>query len=82
MVFLMVIVMACLRDQHCGVPLGSTDDEELGLDEVIIPGSAAGEVLVYTLGFDDGTELSLSNGSFDGSNYGKPVGILLGDSLG
>ena len=23
-----------------------------------------------------------SDGSFDGSNYGKPVGVLLGDSLG
>ena len=33
------------------------------------------------LGADDGTDLHYSDGFFDGSNYDKPVGVLLGDSL-
>ena len=30
---------------------------------------------------DDGTEPGSLDGSFDGSNYSKPEGLLLGDSL-
>ena len=35
-----------------------------------------------TLGLDDGSELGYSDLSFDGSNDGKPVGSLLGVSVG
>ena len=52
------------------------------MDEGIILGSALGEVLGSTLGAADGTDLHYSDVSFDGSNDGKPVGVLLGDSLG
>ena len=37
-------------------------------------------MLVSTLGSADGTELHYYDGSFDGSNDGKTVGVLLGDS--
>ena len=63
------------------MPLVSTDGEKLGLNESIILGSALGEVIGSTLGDADGTELGSSDVSFDGSNYGKPVGVLLVDSL-
>ena len=39
-------------------------------------------LVVSTLGADDGTELVSYDGSFDGCNDCKPVGVLLGDSLG
>ena len=40
--------------------------------------SALGEVIGSTLVSADGTELHSSAGTFDGSNYGKPVVVLLG----
>ena len=52
------------------------------MDEGVILGSALGEVLGSTLGAADGTELYSSDGFFDGFNYGKPLGVFLGDSLG
>ena len=70
-----------LEESTLAIPLGSTDGEELGLDEVILLGSALGEVLCSTLGIADGTELSPSDGSFKGSNDGKPVGSLLALSI-
>ena len=41
-----------------------------------------GEVLGSTLGAADGTELGSSDAPFDGSNDSKPVGVLIGGSLG
>ena len=35
-----------------------------------------------TLGLDDGSELGSSDHSFDNSNDGKPVGSLIGVSVG
>ena len=35
-----------------------------------------------TLRLDVVTDLGSLDGSFDGFNYGKPEGLLLGDSLG
>ena len=35
-----------------------------------------------TLGLDDVSEMGSSDHSFDNSNYGKPVGSLLGVSVG
>ena len=37
---------------------------------------------IFTLGLDDGSDMSSSDGSFDYSNDGKPVGSLLGVSVG
>ena len=39
-------------------------------------------MLGSTLGSADVTDLGSSDGSFDGSNDGKPVVVYLGDSLG
>ena len=54
----------------------------LGTDEGIIFGSNVGELLRFTLvpvdgftlGLDEGTELSSSDGSFGGSNEGTVLG--------
>ena len=54
------------------------DGEALGSDEGIILGSALVKVIGSTLGAADVTELNYSAGSFDGSNDGKHVGVLLG----
>ena len=52
------------------------------MDEGILLGYALGEVIGSTLGDSDGTELHSSYVSFDGSNDGKLVAVLIGDSLG
>ena len=39
------------------------------------------EVIVSTLGLDEGTDLGCSDGSFDGSNYVTLEGSWLEDSL-
>ena len=59
---------AMLEGSTLAVPLKSTGGEALGLDEMILLGSALGEVLGSTLGASDGTDLCSSDGSFDGSN--------------
>ena len=64
------------------VPLGYTDGEVVGFGDGIKLGHASDEVLGFTLGSDDGTELICSNGSFDHYNDGKPEVVLLGDSIG
>ena len=61
---------AMLDGSKLAVPLKSTGGEALGLDEIILLGSALGEVLGSTLGASDGTDLCSSDGSFDGSNDG------------
>ena len=52
------------------------------MDEDILLRCDLGEVLGTEFVAADGTELGSSDGFFDGSNDGKPVGALLGDSLG
>ena len=63
----------------------------LGCGDDIIFGSTDGEPLGSTiLGYADrntkvivgGNDLGYPDGSFDGSNEGKPVGVLFGESLG
>ena len=64
------------------VPLGSTDGKDLGLCEGVLIVSSVDEVLGFTLGATGDTDPGFIYGFFGGSNYGKPVGLLLGDSLG
>ena len=52
------------------------------MDDGIVLGSALGEMIGSTLEAADGTDMHSSDYSFGGSNDGKPVGVLLGDSLG
>ena len=63
----------------------------LGCGDGTILGSNDGELLGYiTLGYADrntiwivgGNDLGSPDGSFDGSNEGKPVGLLFGEELG
>ena len=69
--------------------MGSTDGKVIVSDEGIKLRSTDGKVLAnitgnvdgITLLLDVGTELSSLDGSFDGSNDGKPEVVLLGSSL-
>ena len=44
--------------------------------------STLGDVDRNTIGLDKGTDLGSPDGSFDGSNELKPVGLLFGEALG
>ena len=64
-----------------GKVLGS--DNILGTDDCIILGSTTlGDADRNTIRIDEGTYLVSLDGSFDGSNEGKPVGLLFGEALG
>ena len=63
-------------------PLRSSDGEALGLCKGVLIGSDISEVLGYTVGATGDTELDSIYGFFGGYNYGKPMGPLIGDSLG
>ena len=73
-----------------GLPTGYNDGGALRSDEDIILGFTDVGVLGSTLRLDDGvtfgvdygSELGSSAASFNDSNDGKPVGSLLGISLG
>ena len=64
-----------------GKVLGS--DHILGNDDGIILGSTTlGDADRNKIGLDEGTDLCYPDGSFDGSNEGKPVVFLFGELLG
>ena len=54
---------------------------ELGLSDGKLLGTILGNIYRTTLGVDIGTDLGSLDEPFDGSNYGKLEGLLLGDSL-
>ena len=61
--------------------LGS--DNIIGTDDgIIIRSTTLGEADINTIGIDEGTDMVTLDGSFDGSNEGKSVGLLFGEALG
>ena len=61
--------------------LGSYEVIKLGLSNGNVIGTLLGNVDGITIALDVVTEMGYLDGPFDGSNYGKLEGLLLGDSM-
>ena len=66
----------------CVIELGYNLGIELRLSDRKVLGNILGNVDVITICIDIGTCPGSSDGSFDGYNYVKLEGLLIGESLG
>ena len=52
------------------------------VDGIILGFTTIGAADINTIGIDEGTDMVTLDGSIDGSNEGKSVGLLFGEALG